>query len=414
MQFLDRIFNKRSTVDVGGGFDWTSFVKGDDQPTENALRNATYIKSLNILADTIAKLPLTLKKSTPKGEIELYNKPLYSILKLRANENMSMFDAMKALILMYKHNGIAGMYIKRDYKGQVEGLYPVEITGITIDDVGLINSAFKNKVMVDYCCVDTLGTCFDHEIIILRDNSFDGLFGRSTREYIKKTLNTSLAGEDYQNNLFSNGMTSKAVVQTVSDIKDAEKLEKVQEKFNRLYNSKNRVFLVPAGFNITPLNLSLVDSQFKDLKIEGKKDIANAVGVPYPLIERGTLTEEETISFLSNNISPILAQIEQEFNYKILNKEAIRRGEKIRFNVNAMLRTNQKVQQEILCEYVRNGIYTTNDVREILGMEKIEGADLLLYPSGQVTLDNIINLEASWVNSTEPPKGGEENEREGN
>ena len=68
-----------------------------------------------------------------------------------------------------------------------------------------------------------------------------------------------------------------------------------------------------------------------------------------------------------------------------------------------MLRVNPKVQQEILCNYIKNGVYTTNDVREILGFNKIEGADILTYPSGQVTLENIISGEASWL------KGGEKN-----
>ena len=160
---------------------------------------------------------------------------------------------------------------------------------------------------------------------------------------------------------------------------------------------------MPAGFNISPLNLSLVDSQFAELKIDGKKDIANMIGVPYSLIEKGVLTQEENIAFLTNVISPIIAQLEQELNYKLLTNSQIKQGYKIRFNVNTMLRVNPKQQQEILCEYVKNGIYTTNNAREILGFNKIEGADILTYPSGQVTLENIISGEASWL------KGGEKN-----
>ena len=127
------------------------------------------------------------------------------------------------------------------------------------------------------------------------------------------------------------------------------------------------------------------------------------IGVPYSLIEKGVLTQEENISFLTNVISPIIAQLEQELNYKLLTNLQIKQGYKIRFNVNTMLRVNPKEQQEILCEYVKNGIYTTNNAREILGFNKIEGADILTYPSGQVTLENIISGEASWL------KGGEKN-----
>ncbi|WP_349401352.1 phage portal protein [Clostridium perfringens] len=406
--FLDKIFEKRSAD--GEAFDWTSFIKGEETPT-NALKNGTYIKSINILADTIAKLPILLKKVTKDGEIEAIENDLYSLLRLRANKEMSTFDAIKSLILMYKHFGRAGLYIKRDIKGNIEGLYPVEITNITIDNVGLIRSLKQNKIVIDFKCGDVEGSCFNEDMVILKDNSFDGVDGKAIKKYARDSINTSLQAEKYQCELFANGLTSKAAVQMVSDIKDEGQLTKVQEKFDKLYKSKNRIFLIPAGFSVNPLNLSLVDSQFAELKIDGKKDIANIIGIPYPLIEKGVLTEEENISFLTTTISPIIAQLEQELNYKLLTISQIKQGYKIRFNVNAMLRTNTKVQQEILCEYVKNGIYTTNDAREILGFSKIEGADILLYPSGQVTLENIVSGEASWLKK----KGGDKDGKtEGN
>ena len=52
------------------------------------------------------------------------------------------------------------------------------------------------------------------------------------------------------------------------------------------------------------------------------------------------------------------------------------------------------------------GIYTTNDVRVILGMNKIEGGDTLLFPSGQCTLDQLINGETTWANNSNNAKGG--------
>lgn len=399
--FLDKIIEKRSN-DNSNITEWTSWIKGEDF-TSNALKNNTYIKSLNILADSIAKIPILLKKTTEEGEIEAIEEDLYSLLRLRMNKEMSTFDSIKALILMYKHYGRAGLYIIRDNKGVPIALYPVQINSIIIDNLGLIKSIKQNKILVDFSINGNIGSCFLEDIIILKDNSFDGIDGKAIRTYSIDTVNTNLQAQKYQKDLFANGLTSKAVVQTVTDIKDGGQLGQVQEKFNNLYKSNNRVFLVPAGFNISPLNLSLVDSQFAELKIDGKKDIANMIGVPYSLIEKGVLTQEENIAFLTNVISPIIAQLEQELNYKLLTNLQIKQGYKIRFNVNTMLRVNPKQQQEILCEYVKNGIYTTNNAREILGFNKIEGADILTYPSGQVTLEGIINGQASWL------KGGEKN-----
>ena len=104
--FLDKIAEKRS---VNSNItDWTSWIKGEDF-TSNALKNNTYIKSLNILADSIAKIPILFKKTTEEGEIEATEEDLYRLLRLRMNEEMSTFDSIKALILMYKHYGRAGL-----------------------------------------------------------------------------------------------------------------------------------------------------------------------------------------------------------------------------------------------------------------------------------------------------------------
>ena len=186
------------------------------------------------------------------------------------------------------------------------------------------------------------------------------------------------------------------VVQLTSDVKDSKELKKIQNKFDKLYSSNGRVFTVPAGFNLSTMDLSLADSQFAELKVIGKQDIASALGVPYSLIEKGSLTEDENIAFLSNAIIPIITALEQEMDWKLLTDRDRKAGYKIRFNVNAMLRTSPEQQSVILDRYVKDGIYTINDCKRILGVPLVEGGDTVTLPSGQITLDNLIQGKATW------------------
>lgn len=172
-----------------------------------------------------------------------------------------------------------------------------------------------------------------------------------------------------------------------------------------MYSNNGRVFTVPAGYNVSAMNLSLADSQFAELKIIGKKDISSAIGVPYSLIEKGTLTEEETIAFLSNAIIPVITVLEQEMDWKLLSDEDRKSGYKIRFNVNAMLRTSPEKQSVILDRYVKDGIYTMNDAKRILGVPLVEGGDIVTLPSGQITLDNLIKGKATWQNNSNEEGG---------
>ncbi|CUN87167.1 phage portal protein [Clostridium disporicum] len=392
--FLDKI-EKRSTV--SNETNWTSWIKGEDDYTE---ADSTYYKCINLFAENVAKLPIITKISTEMGDVDANKFYLYEKLRLRPNDSMSAFETIKALVLMTKHYGSAGLYIDRDSKGVVKGLYPVKINGFTIDDVGLIKSTKKNKVLVDFTCVDVQGTCFEKDIIILRDNSINGVDYKRTRSYIRDSINTNIKAQKYQSQLFANGLTNKMVVQYASDVKDEKELKKTQAKFDRMYSNNGRVFTVPAGYNVSAMNLSLADSQFAELKIIGKQDITSAIGVPYSLLEKGSLTEEETIAFLSNAIIPIITALEQEMDWKLLTKADREKGYKIRFNVNAMLRTSPLIQSQIIDTYLKDGAYTPNDAKRILGVPLVKGGDTVLLPSGQITLESLINGNATWQKDT--------------
>ncbi|SCJ09442.1 phage portal protein%2C HK97 family [uncultured Clostridium sp.] len=402
---FEKLFEKRNYIGENP-FDWTSFIKGeDDDFTGN---DSTYSKCINLFSENIAKLPIVTKIKSEKGDIDADSFYLYELLRLRPNPSMNAFECIKALVAMTKHYGSAGLYIDRQM-GTIRGLYPVRINQFIVDNAGLISSTKENKVLVDFTCGDVSGSCFEKDIIILRDNSINGINFRKTRTYIRDSIDTNIKAQKYQAQLFSNGLTNKIVVQLTSDIKDEKELKKTQKKFDKMYSNNGRVFTVPAGYNVSAMNLSLADSQFAELKVIGKQDITSAIGVPYSLIEKGSLTEEETIAFLSNAIIPIITALEQEMDWKLLTSTDRKNGYKIRFNVNAMLRTSPEKQSIILDRYVKDGIYTINDAKRILGVPLVDGGDIVTLPSGQVTLENLIAGKATWQKES-TTKGGDNDE----
>lgn len=403
---FEKLFEKRSYIGENS-FDWTAWIKGEDNELTGV--DSTYAKCINLFSENIAKLPIVTKVKTEKGDIDADNFYLYELLRLRPNQSMNAFECMKALVVMMKHHGSAGLYIDRDKKGLVKGLYPVRINQFIVDDAGLINSTKKNKVLVDFTCGDVSGSCLEKDIIILRDNSTNGINFKRTKSYIRDSIDTNIKAQKYQAQLFSNGLTNKIVVQLTSDIKEDKELKKIQSKFSKIYSNNGRVFTVPAGYNVSSMNLSLADSQFAELKILGKQDITSAIGVPYSLIEKGSLTEEETIAFLSNAIIPIITALEQEMDWKLLTSNDRKKGYKIRFNINAMLRTSPLTQSIIIDRYLRDGAYTLNDAKRILGVPLVEGGDIVTLPSGQITLENLIAGNATWQKES-TAKGGENGE----
>ncbi|WP_297422109.1 phage portal protein [Clostridium sp.] len=402
--------------------DWKSvdsveaFLKGYDyELTTVALREQTYLNAINILSSTVAKIPINIKQTTENGDIDANNYYLNDILTLRANDNMTQFEAFKALIMLYKHWGMAGLYIDRGLGGKCIGLYPVRIDNFTVDTGGLINSTKQNKVMVDFTCYDSTGYCWDSDIIILRDNSLDGIRTRASRSYLSEVIDTSLQAQSYQNDLFSNGLTSKLVVQTTSDIKTASDLTTIQNKFKSLYSKTGGIFTVPAGYTIDSINIDLQSSQFAELKEMSKKDIAGLIGVPFALVNNGVLTEQEQISYITNTIIPILTQLQQEMDYKLIGLDR-KKGYKIRFNYNDILKVDAQTQQNIVCNYVRNGVYSLEYARKLLGIESDFENETVTLPSGQVLLSDLLTGNTTWQGDKTSPranadsKGGDLNE----
>lgn len=410
--FWDQYEKRETTVN-----DWTSlysFENGYDNAVgkNSGLNESTYFSCLKIISESIAKCPFQVKQETGKGEIVANDHYLTSLLRLRPNPNMSAVVAFKTLVVLYKHFGIAGLFIDR--KGsKVNALYPVKITNITVDDAGLIKSTKNNKVLYDFQGVNgEYGSCFENDLIILRDFSIDGIYGQATRSILGESLDTSIKSQGYLNKLFQNGLTNKIVVQLTSDLKEEGELKKVQDKFSRVYSNNNRIFTVPAGYNVSSLNLSLTDAQFAELRQMSKKDIAGSMGVPLSklgeLVENAKSDEQDNLSFLVDTLQVIFTQIEQEGDWKLLTATDRGKGYKIRANTNVMLRLDAKTQAEVVTTYAKYGVYSLNKAKEIVGVEQLD-KDVTTFPSGQVTLEQLMSNEVSYTKTQEQMKEGVDN-----
>ena len=396
---FDRL--EQRSVNINDWKEVFSFEKGyDPGPFEKSLQESTYFACLRIISESIAKCPMQVKLESEKGEEVDRKHYLSDILKIRPNPYMSAIDCIKTFVTITKHNGIGGLFIDRSRQGRIKGLYPVKVTTITVDDRGLIKGNKTQKVLYDYESVnEEKGSCFDKDIILLRDFTLDGINTQATRKVLKENLDTSIKSQKYLNTLFSNGLTNKVVVQLTSDIKEERELNKIQDKFSRIYSSNGKVFTVPAGFNVSALNLSLADAQYEQLRRLSKEEIATMMGVPLTKLgftkENAKSEEQDNLKFLQDTLLAMFIAIEQESDYKLLTTRERVKGYKIRFNTNVMLRTDSKTQAEVINSYVQNGVYSLNKAKDILGIEQLD-EDVTLFPSGQVTLDALQNGEASW------------------
>lgn len=380
----------------------------ENQPVA-AMREITYFTCIKKIAEAVAKTPLYLVQDTENGIRRATEDPLNELLSLRPNPYMTAVDFWKAIEATRQHDGISAAVKQYGRKGELLALYPCTIEGMTIDDAGLLKSKLRNKILIEFRVTGSSATDygFYEDLLIFKGFTMDGINTKPVRELVKSTIEGQIKAQNYLNNLYDNGLTNKMVVQLTSDIKDEKELGKIQAKFGRLYSKGKRIFTVPAGFSVQPVNLSLADAQYEQIRRMSISQIAALFGVKMHQLNdlkdtNNNSLEQQQLNFLVDTLLILYESIEQEVTWSALTKEKRAEGYKARFNTNVILRTDAKTQQEILCGYTAAGIYKPNESRLELQREKVPEGDELIVNAGVLKLKDIgKNTEGSANNATE-------------
>lgn len=380
----------------------------EDQPAA-AMREITYFTCIKKISEAVAKTPLYLVQDTETGIKRATKDPINELLSLRPNPYMTAVDFWKAIEATRQHEGRSAAVKQYGRKGEIVALYPCTIEGMTIDDAGLLKSKLRNKVLVDYRVTgsNTTESGFYEDLLIFKGFTMDGINTKPVREIVKSTIEGQVKAQNYLNTLFDNGLTNKMVVQLTSDIKDEKELGKIQAKFSRLYTKGKRIFTVPAGFSVQPVNLSLADAQYEQIRRMSISQIAAMFGVKMHQLNdlkdtNNNSLEQQQLNFLVDTLLILFESIEQETTWSLLTKEKRDEGYKARFNTNVILRTDAKTQQEILCGYTTAGIYKPNESRLELQRETVPEGDDLVVNAGVLKLKDLgKNTEGSAGNATE-------------
>jgi HK97 family phage portal protein len=384
-----------------------------------ALSEATYFACLKVLGESIGKLPLKIQQHTNAQGIRVARDHLfYRMLNERPNRFMTASTFWGTMELCRNHYG--------------NGYAWIDTRDITNPQLWLMNPA-QVQVVYDNACkladapdvyyryTTKAGTVVlgSEEVIHVKShNTVDGLVGVSVREQLASTIQGNIKAQHMVNKMYDSGMTAKSVLQYTGDlsnenvatlVKGIEQYAKGDMKELGIEN----IVPIPLGFNLTPLNIKLADSQFIEIKQYSALQIASAFGVkPYQVGDYTKSSyasaEAQQLSFLVDTLLYIVKQYEEEIGYKLLSDEEERSGYHLKFNTGVLLRADQKTQIETLTSAVSNFLYTPNEAREKLDLPAKDGGDQLIGNGSTVPLTAV---GVQWQAKTEtPPKSTDEDE----
>ena len=361
---------------------------GVHNTSAEALSEATYFACLKVLSESLGKLPLKLQQYTPGQGIRIAREhKYYRMLNERPNRHMtaSVFWGTMELCRLHYGNAYAWIDTRDPQRPQ---LWPIDPRNVQVwyDDACELQDAPDVYYLISTKSGRTVLS--SEEVLHFKSHqTLDGLVGVSVREQLASTIQGSAKAQKLVNAMYDSGMTAKAVLQYTGSINDQNVAQLVREVAQYLQgkgkNGAANLIPMPQGFNLTPLNMKLADSQFLEVKQYTALQIASAFGVkPYQVGDYTKSSyasaEAQQLSFLVDTLLYIVKQYEEEIGYKLLTDTEEAGGYHAKFNTGVILRADQQTQINTLSAAVSNFLMTPNEAREKLDLPAKDGGDQLL------------------------------------
>lgn len=290
---------------------------------------------------------------------------------------------------------IRQQYIPKKYGGEVKikdfWIMPNNSVNVYILDNGKLVYQYTDNITKQVYYFN------EDEVLHFKTSAtFDGIIGKPVREILRDTINTNLSSQQFLSELNENGVSARLSLNVDTDINDVAKKQLIKrlEDFTSGIKNAGKIIPIPAGMKLQPLDIKLTDAQFLEIRKYTALQIASAFGVKPDMINDYSKSsynssEAQQLSFYVDTLQFILKQYEDEINYKLLLNRELKEGYFFKFNEKVLLRTDSSTQAEMLAKLVNNGIYTPNEARGKLDLNKIEHGDRLMMNGNYIPIEQV-------------------------
>lgn len=368
---------------------------------------STVYRCVDLKSDSIGVLPLKIYKIDKNGfKVEARNHPLYHILNVEPNENMSRYVFFKTMQATAELRGNAYAYIERDFNGDITQLVYLPESQVSIEFVRDGNGIQRKR----YRVVGLTKLVEPKDMIHVLNFSYDGIIGVSTLQHARQTIGISTSSEEHAQGFFTSGGSSSGIL-TI----EGARLTKEQKKQyydtweDRISNHPNGIAILEGNMKYQPITVSPKDSQLIESRVFNVADICRFFSVSpvkaFDLTKSSYSTVEATqLQYLTDTLLPIISKFELELNRKLL-LPSERNEYVIEFDSSAILRTDKAAEATYLQTMHNMGAITINEIRLKSNLPKVKDGDVPFVPVNLQPLDLAVKpKEVEPASNPEPPK----------
>lgn len=337
----------------------------------SAMNISAFFAATNLIANTIAMLPIKVLIDDVEGKNELKEHPLINIFNNKNNNVISRYTLIKLIIQSVILRGNAFVHIER--KGDV-------VTGLRYLEAGDVTINYQkenNKLWYD-CSFVSNKHIMPRDMLHFVLNSYDGINGVSLLSYANRTIAITNSSENSAKTFFDSGCNVNGLLKVNTPISEKQKQE-IRQSWNQAYSGGGGgLAIINGNMDYTQLQLSPEDSQLLASRQFNVQDIARFFNINPLLIggESGaTYSSLEMLqsAFLIHTLMPYISMIECELNRKLLNDTQTNLN--IILETNELMRIDKKSQASYYKTMVDAGILSRNEIRAELGYNGFEGGD---------------------------------------
>ena len=351
----------------------------------SALQMSAVYACIRLLSETLAQLPLNIRRRTADGSELATSHPLFNILHNTPNPWMTSFSWRNSVMSHCVGWGNGYSYIIRNQLGEPRALLPLlpDRTYPQIIDNQLKYQTQINEIPLEADPADVL-----HVPAL----GFDGLVGISPICLHRLSIGLGIAAQKFGAKMYSSGSMLSGVLKHPGRLKrkaerpdDPSPVERLRKQWRDLYSgleNAGSVAVLEEGMDFQKTAINPVDAQYVELMKFQVADIARMFNVASHLIndlDRATFNNisELSLSFLRYTMTPWIVRWEQELNRKLFPGS---NTYYVKFNLQGLLRGTLTERKDYYKTAIEYGWLSRNEVRELEDLNKVEGLDEYLQP----------------------------------
>ncbi|MDW9825267.1 phage portal protein [Sinorhizobium meliloti] len=353
---------------------------GESITDQNVLAISAVWACVNLLAGTIASLPLMVYRTNSRGERTLArDHPLFRILHDSPNYDQTATDFWEFSSASIELWGNSYAAIERNGGGRVAALTPLRPDSVSVRR--LENGNLEYRWTKDG--ENHVGS--DRAILHIRGFGGDPLGGMSTLHFGRHAFGLARAIDRAAAGTFSNGMIAQTALTFERWLTDEQRNlaeTKLSEKYVGAKNS-GRPIILEGGTKIDVLSIKPEDAQMLESRGFSVEEVCRFFGVPPFMVGHtqkvtsfGSGLEQQVLGFQKFTLRRRLKRIEQALEKQLLTPAERAAGLTIEFNLEGLLRGDSTARAAFYQSALANGWMTINEVREKENLPRVEGGDV--------------------------------------